>query len=402
MASRQRRERPPSAPCMPRGAPQRQLLQDLDRLRRGRCGFVVACHPLPDVLVGVEGGGVAVATVGTQAKVVRHDGFVVDSGDAKEVHAIRHVLVLAPIVGCRAIVAPHRPLLDAIIGKDLESAVHHVANGAIHNVHFVADVWVQVPADTVRDQHSVWVDLQGEGVIPPDIRADHGIPRVHEELSVAGGVVDRDGDRGSRELNALGGADSDAAIGGKQRSRIATEDADSLVMLRLDEADLVSCGPQDGETIQRREALRGDSVAPRPQRLARPSLVVVVRVRAGFAPILALSPILVLLIALHIHANAAMRLRAISIDWRAHVVRPLWQCPARHRGRRWGPLAIGLAAPIGVGAGDFALPEIVVLQKALLPSILATTHLGAVPPAGDALLLDPSRRALLGFAQLPA
>mmetsp|Transcript_12277 Transcript_12277/g.33528 ORF Transcript_12277/g.33528 Transcript_12277/m.33528 type:complete len:265 (-) Transcript_12277:227-1021(-) len=120
------------------------------------------------------------------------------------------------------------------------------------------------------------------------------------------------------------------------------------------------------------------------------------------APILALGPILVLLVALHVHADAAVRLRTIPVEWCAHVIRPLRCRPNCHGRCGRSAQANGLTRPAGVGACNLASPEVVALLVALLSRILAATDLRAIAPPSNALVRNPWLCALLRLPELPA
>eukprot|EP00429_Kryptoperidinium_foliaceum_P073174 CAMPEP_0176222762 /NCGR_PEP_ID=MMETSP0121_2-20121125/20401_1 /TAXON_ID=160619 /ORGANISM="Kryptoperidinium foliaceum, Strain CCMP 1326" /LENGTH=324 /DNA_ID=CAMNT_0017561985 /DNA_START=309 /DNA_END=1280 /DNA_ORIENTATION=- len=269
-----------------------------------------ALEPRADVLVRMESGGDGVRAVRAQAQVVRQDRDVVHAGHAEEVHAVRHVLVLAPILGGGAVVPARGPLEQGMVREDLERAEHHVAPRAVDDEHLLADVGAQVGPHAVREQHRVEVGLQREGVASPDPGADDRVPSVDEELRVARGVVHRTADGRPVEADAARAGDGDLAVRGEEGVVVAREDADAPLGLRPGEAHLVAVRPHHREAVQRGEALRGDAVAPRPQLLASPIAVAVVRVRPGGAGAPALGVVGVLLVALHVHAEAAPRLLA--------------------------------------------------------------------------------------------
>mmetsp|Transcript_83621 Transcript_83621/g.241944 ORF Transcript_83621/g.241944 Transcript_83621/m.241944 type:complete len:244 (+) Transcript_83621:447-1178(+) len=236
---------------------------------------------------------------------------------------MRHVLVLAPILGLNALVPALLPLEDGMVREDLKGTENHVAPRAIDDKHLLSDVRRQVGAHPVGEQDSVWIDLQGEGVAPPHACGHHRLPCVHEKLRVPCGVVDGDANRCALEPHGLGGADSGRATSGQDRVVVACEDANALRGLSPEQADLVASQAQHGEAVQGREPPTRDAVTPRPERLARPSVVVVVGVGPGHATALALGPVRILLIALHVHTQATPRVLAALLDARALRERPV-------------------------------------------------------------------------------
>mmetsp|Transcript_76123 Transcript_76123/g.198339 ORF Transcript_76123/g.198339 Transcript_76123/m.198339 type:complete len:520 (-) Transcript_76123:18-1577(-) len=367
-------------------------------------GAPVARNPGADILERMEGSGIAVhAVVGAEAEVVADDGGVVHTGHAQVVHAIGHVLVLTPVVGVVALVAAEPPRLDGIVGKGLNGTVHHIADGAIYDIHVLADVGVQMIADTIGEHDGIRINLQRVGVVPPDVEADYGLPGVDEEQGVAGSVVDGPDDGRTGELDGLVIPDHGSVIGSQDRKIVATEDASANVILRLEKAGLVASRADDSEAVERRESFGGDAIALRAHGLATPSSVAVVRMRAGLAIVHALGPSRIFLNALDIHPDAALVVEAPLVQARA-----CRRCPGRHLAALGSilarsPLSHSFARPTVVLAGGLARAEVVVLLVANLTRILAATDLGAVRPAAvGTLACDPRHGACFRFAELVA
>mmetsp|Transcript_162566 Transcript_162566/g.521162 ORF Transcript_162566/g.521162 Transcript_162566/m.521162 type:complete len:519 (-) Transcript_162566:258-1814(-) len=366
-------------------------------------GALVACRPGSDILERVEGSGVAVhAVVGAEAEVVADDGGVVHTGHTQVVHAIGHILVLTPVVGVVALVAAEPPSLDGVVGEGLNGTVHHVADGAIHDVHVLADVGVQMRADPIGEHDGIRINLQRVGVVPPNVEADDGLPGVDEEQGVASGVVDGPDDGRTGELDGLVIPDPGSVIGSQDRKVVATEDASAHVILRLEKAGLVASRADDSEAVERWKSFGGDAIALRAHGLATPSSVGVVRMHAGLARVHALCPSRIFLHALDIHPDAALVVEAPLVQARA-----CRRCPGRHLAALGSivarsPLSHSFARPTVVLAGGLARAEVVVLLVANLTRILAATDLGAVRPAVDTLACDPRHGACLRLAELVA
>mmetsp|Transcript_37372 Transcript_37372/g.106028 ORF Transcript_37372/g.106028 Transcript_37372/m.106028 type:complete len:277 (-) Transcript_37372:56-886(-) len=268
---------------------------DCRRSRGGRRSgrLTPALHPSGFVLEGVEGRGVAVRAVGARADVVAKHAEVGDATDADEVHAVRHVVVLAPRCPRQllaALPAARRVLQHGGLREDLDGAVHHgEVRGprelvAVHDVDLLSDMGPHVVADPPGNQHSIRIHLQGPVVVLEATTGDHLVPDSHEELGIAGGAVLGDTDIDLRDQDRL---HRDVILGGTQ-SRIlgridvvavALEDARVCIQDGLQQWALVAAGHEEREAIQRGPTLHSKAPALRAASFTGPGPVAVVRVR---------------------------------------------------------------------------------------------------------------------------
>jgi len=95
-------------------------------------GLLPALHPTGDVLEGMKTSIFRIVATGEGvAELISQHRVIAHPPDAEEVHAIRHVLVLAEVVGCCAEVSTLRPSLYRLEGVDLERSKDHVPKRAI-------------------------------------------------------------------------------------------------------------------------------------------------------------------------------------------------------------------------------------------------------------------------------
>mmetsp|Transcript_7520 Transcript_7520/g.19024 ORF Transcript_7520/g.19024 Transcript_7520/m.19024 type:complete len:207 (-) Transcript_7520:526-1146(-) len=206
-------------------------------------------------------------------------------------------------------------------------------------------------------------------MVLPNTCSDHCIPSMDEELGVACRAVlrghnGRAGKLEATDLPELPTMQSDVAIGGEKRGVIASEDARALLQLGFHYAYLVADSPHEREAIERWEPLLCDAPTSGSQLLATPSLVVIKRVAALLACLLAHGPTLILLVALHVHPEAALRFKASFVWLRALVESPRCQLAAldrsgrRTRSRLFAAPRIAVATP---NAPDHAIAVIIIL-----------------------------------------
>mmetsp|Transcript_53966 Transcript_53966/g.152943 ORF Transcript_53966/g.152943 Transcript_53966/m.152943 type:complete len:202 (+) Transcript_53966:603-1208(+) len=188
-------------------------------------------------------------------------------------------------------------------------------------------------------------------MIAPTAIFYHDVPDVDEELGIACRAVDRPGDRSRGNMDgldffALVVADHGLVVSGQHSVLIATEDARTPAHRIPDHIDLIGRGHDQGEAEERWGALQGEAVAARAQRLATPSLVVVIQMAAGCAILQAHSKIVILLVALCVHSKAALRGRAILDPIGALLLHPRSDLACCHHGCRRCLRAHGLATPV--------------------------------------------------------
>mmetsp|Transcript_125557 Transcript_125557/g.313734 ORF Transcript_125557/g.313734 Transcript_125557/m.313734 type:complete len:242 (-) Transcript_125557:1032-1757(-) len=240
------------------------------------------------------------------AKLITQHCVVAHSHHTKKVHAICHVLVLTVVIRSLAEVPTLCPLLNCLEREDLESSVDHVPKRAIHDEHVLTNLWGQVPTQALRNKDSIWVCLDRKCMVSPCPLSDNLLPRVDEELRVACGVVHGPYDRCACKLHGPHCVNGRVAISGQNGKVVAIEDACSALMLSLHEALFVTLSPHNGKAEEGGESLDGEAVAPWPKSLALPSLVAIVTVYARLTTAPALRIVFVLLVALHVHSEAAL------------------------------------------------------------------------------------------------
>mmetsp|Transcript_47128 Transcript_47128/g.126059 ORF Transcript_47128/g.126059 Transcript_47128/m.126059 type:complete len:268 (+) Transcript_47128:266-1069(+) len=259
---------------------------DCRRSRGGRRSgrLTPALHPSGFVLEGVEGRGVGVSAVRARAHVVAEHTEVPDAPDPDEVHAVRHVVVLAPRCPRQllaALPAARRVLQHGGLREDLDGAVHHgeVRRArelvAIHHIHLRAGVADHVRPHAPRQKNSIRVNLQGPVVIPEPTSGDNLVPHSHEQLCVPRGAVlgDAHGDLGDQhdldDLAVLGGANR-GILRSEHLVAVAAEDASVLPQLHLHEAHLVAARHEEREAEERGPILDGQAPALRAHGVAAP------------------------------------------------------------------------------------------------------------------------------------
>mmetsp|Transcript_139881 Transcript_139881/g.446352 ORF Transcript_139881/g.446352 Transcript_139881/m.446352 type:complete len:670 (+) Transcript_139881:325-2334(+) len=394
---------------------------DCRRSRGGRRSgrLTPALHPSGFVLEGVEGRGVCVSAVRARAHVVAEHTEVADTAHANEVHAVRHVVVLAPRAPRQLLAALPAQLgvLDHSRGReDLNSAIHHGEVRrvrelvAVHDIDLLPDVRPHVVPDPPGHEDGIWVDLDGPVIILEASAGYHLVPHRHEEFRVARGAVlgDAHADLGDQDGLHLDAVFRDAHRRGIRREdvvAVALEDAGVGLEVRLQQRVLVGAGHEEGEAEERGVALDRETPTPRALRIAAPSLVAIVRVWLRAARLLARPPILALHIALRVHGVAALRVEAIRALSRAVLNDPRLDLPDNPGGGALGPVgrarADGRAIPrllprvplLALGAIRAALGVVLALPVALVARVRAETLGRAVLARVRARLDDPRRRA---------
>mmetsp|Transcript_23718 Transcript_23718/g.80204 ORF Transcript_23718/g.80204 Transcript_23718/m.80204 type:complete len:325 (-) Transcript_23718:1021-1995(-) len=312
---------------------------DCRRSRGGRRSgrLTPALHPSGFVLEGVEGRGVCVSAVRARAHVVAEHTEVPDAPDPDEIHAVRHVVVLAPRCPRQllaALPAARRVLQHGRLREDLDGAVHHgEVRGprelvAVHDVDLLSDMGPHVVADPPGDEHRVGVHLDGPVEVPEAVAGDDLVPHGHEELGIPCRAILGDADR---DLGNQDGPDCDVVLGHAQRAvlrsedvvAVALEDAGVGIQDGLQEAAFVAAGHEEGDAVERRPALGGQAPTLRAGALATPRPVPIIRVGRGVATRLARCPIVVLLVARRSDLEAALGVQAVLALGRARVCHPL-------------------------------------------------------------------------------
>mmetsp|Transcript_23773 Transcript_23773/g.67278 ORF Transcript_23773/g.67278 Transcript_23773/m.67278 type:complete len:324 (+) Transcript_23773:222-1193(+) len=310
----------------------------------------------------MERGDPLVGAVVAQAIPVAQHSEIGDAADTDVVQAVSHEVILSPHRQHHAHVREAHALvpgvgIDGLEGEDFQGAVHHREVWrvrelvAIHNVDLLTEVRCHVQAHAFRDHDCIRVDLQDPSVIAPAAILYHDVPDVDEELGIACRAVDRPGDRSRGNMDgldffALVVADHGLVVSGQHSVLIATEDARTPAHRIPDHIDLIGRGHDQGEAEERWGALQGEAVAARAQRLAAPSPVVVLHMEAGGAILHAHPKVVILLIALLVHSEAALRGRAIIEACGARLWHPFSDLPCSGHGRRRCLRAHGLATPV--------------------------------------------------------
>mmetsp|Transcript_54193 Transcript_54193/g.116337 ORF Transcript_54193/g.116337 Transcript_54193/m.116337 type:complete len:397 (-) Transcript_54193:1175-2365(-) len=373
---------------------------------------VMASHPSINALERVEGCSPAVGAVGPRAHVVAQALGVEDAPHPEVVHAVRHVVVLAPSLPGQLRAAPpaafgifqHRPL-----SEDLQGPVHHREVGgagvrvAVDDIHGLARVRCHVLSQTIGEEHSIGINFYGPIEVPESPKQDDLVPSCHEQLRISRCSILRDSNRDLRDLMGLeraidtrrsamrGGAHSDHPIG-EDVVPVACENSRTNLHLRGQQTRLVACSPHDGEAVEGGIPDERQAPTARAQCLATPRLVAILGIRGRGALFLARSPIFALLVALVAHAQAALGLAAVFAKPGAPLRYPLGDdAAARPRVSslsRWWSARADLCASPGLlptpvlrhpwRAAVLALRPKVVLLETLHPGLGATLRLAAV------------------------
>mmetsp|Transcript_23716 Transcript_23716/g.80190 ORF Transcript_23716/g.80190 Transcript_23716/m.80190 type:complete len:333 (-) Transcript_23716:1011-2009(-) len=310
---------------------------DCRRSRGGRRSgrLTPALHPSGFVLEGVEGRGVCVSAVRARAHVVAEHTEVPDAPDPDEIHAVRHVVVLAPRCPRQllaALPAARRVLQHGRLREDLDGAVHHGEVRrvrelvAVHDVDLLSDVGPHVIADPPGNQHSIRIHLQGPIIVLETAAGDNLVPDSHEELGVASGAILGGADLDLRDQDRLHcdiilGAQS-RVLGRKHVVAVALENACIGIKDGLQQWAFVAARHEEREAIQRGPALHSQAPALRAESVAAPGPVAVVRIRRRVACGLASAPVLVLQVALCSDLLATLRSHAILALLRANLGYP--------------------------------------------------------------------------------
>mmetsp|Transcript_23719 Transcript_23719/g.80213 ORF Transcript_23719/g.80213 Transcript_23719/m.80213 type:complete len:276 (-) Transcript_23719:1182-2009(-) len=267
---------------------------DCRRSRGGRRSgrLTPALHPSGFVLEGVEGRGVCVSAVRARAHVVAEHTEVPDAPDPDEIHAVRHVVVLAPRCPRQllaALPAARRVLQHGRLREDLDGAVHHGEVRrvrelvAVHDVDLLSDVGPHVIADPPGNQHSIRIHLQGPIIVLETAAGDNLVPDSHEELGVASGAILGGADLDLRDQDRLHcdiilGAQS-RVLGRKHVVAVALENACIGIKDGLQQWAFVAARHEEREAIQRGPTLHSKAPALRAASFTGPGPVAVVRVR---------------------------------------------------------------------------------------------------------------------------
>mmetsp|Transcript_65575 Transcript_65575/g.182876 ORF Transcript_65575/g.182876 Transcript_65575/m.182876 type:complete len:507 (-) Transcript_65575:607-2127(-) len=377
----------------------------------------------------MERGKLRVVTVGAtvpvaDAVVIANDLEIVDLADAQRVHAGHHEHVLAPVFPVKlvhtALVVRPGVLLNGLAREGLQGPVHHGEVWPLRVGVAVQNVLLALPLAGVGQQvrpHPVWqhdgvrIDLQRPVVEVEVAPLDDRPPRLYEQEGVRGGAVRRDAHEVRVHLDVQVGGLVEATHlpVGHDGVAVAGEDPRACLGLHANDHLLVALRPHQGPAVERRPPLRGQAPARGARLLARPGLIVV-RVYALGAVLLAHTPELVLQITLVPRLLAASRAAAVFEACRAGVLHPLGHLAAgrpRQRGVRLqlrGHLPERLARPPRAGAALLGAvrqalgPELVLLE-ALHAHLRAAPRVGALRVALRAPVRHPGGRSLRLLAQ---
>mmetsp|Transcript_30712 Transcript_30712/g.81700 ORF Transcript_30712/g.81700 Transcript_30712/m.81700 type:complete len:493 (+) Transcript_30712:667-2145(+) len=358
------------------------------------------------------------------AVVVTNELHIAELTYAQRVHAGHHKHVLAPVLPVESVhatlVVPPGVLLDGLPREGLQGPVHHgevwpfrVGVTIQHVVLSLPEAGVgqQVRPHPVRQHDSVGIDLQRPVVEVEVAPLDDRPPRLYEQEGVRGGAVRRDAHEVRVHLDVQVGGLVEATHLPVGHDGVAVASEYPRVGLGLHAYDhfLITLRPHQGPAVERRPPLRGQAPARGARLLARPGLIVV-RVYALGAVLLAHTPELVLQITLVPRLLAASRAAAVFEACRAGVLHPLGHLAAgrpRQRGVRLqlrGHLPERLARPPRAGAALLGAvrqalgPELVLLE-ALHAHLRAAPRVGALRVALRAPVRHPGGRSLRLLAQ---